>query len=54
MLTPLAIVTALFGGAWGVVADRIAAHWPAHEDGSVRSIDWRTSVCSALALVMIG
>ena len=30
MLTPLAIVLALLGTAWGVVADRIAARWPEH------------------------
>ncbi len=31
------------GLAWGFAADRIAARWPAHEDGSVRGIDWRTA-----------
>lgn len=30
------------GLLWGFAADRIAARWPAHEDGSVRRIDWRT------------
>ena len=35
---------ALVGLAWGVVADRIAARWPAHEDGSIRGRDWRTVV----------
>ena len=44
MLTPLVIVLALIGGAWGFAADRIAARWPAHEDGSVRAVDWRTLV----------
>lgn len=44
MLTPLVVVLALIGGAWGFVADRIAARWPAHEDGSVRRVDWRTPV----------
>ncbi len=32
------------GLAWGLIADRIAARWPAHEDGSVRPTDWRTPV----------
>jgi len=32
----------IVGLAWGLIADRIAARWPAHEDGSVRAIDWRT------------
>jgi leader peptidase (prepilin peptidase)/N-methyltransferase len=30
------------GLAWGIAADRLAARWPAHEDGSVRRVDWRT------------
>lgn len=34
----------LVGAVWGLVADRIGARWPAHEDGSVRSVDWRTVV----------
>lgn len=32
----------LVGIGWGVVADRLAARWPAHDDGTVRGIDWRT------------
>ena len=35
-------VLALVGAAWGFAADRLAARWPPHEDGSVRAIDWRT------------
>ena len=30
------------GLAWGYAADRIAARWPAHDDGSIRRMDWRT------------
>jgi leader peptidase (prepilin peptidase) / N-methyltransferase len=41
-MTPLVIVAAAAGAAWGFAADRIAARWPEHEDGSVRAIDWRT------------
>ena len=37
-------VGAVAGLAWGFVADRIAARWPAHEDGSIRAVDWRTLV----------
>lgn len=40
-----AIVAILAGAAglgWGFLADRLAARWPAHEDGAVRPIDWRT------------
>ena len=56
MLTPLVVVLAVAGALWGFVADRIAARWPAHEDGSIRAIDWRTPVSVvvggvALALV---
>ena len=40
----LAAVLGVAGAAWGMVADRIGARWPAHEDGSVRAIDWRTPV----------
>jgi len=41
---PLTIGLALAGAAWGVASDRIAARWPAHDDGSVRPADWRTAV----------
>ena len=44
MLTPLVALLAVLGAAWGFVADRIGARWPAHDDGSVRPIDWRTPV----------
>ncbi len=43
-MTPLAVGLAVLGLAWGLVADRIAARWPRHEDGSIRSVDWRTAV----------
>lgn len=56
MLTPVVVVLAIAGALWGFVADRIAARWPAHEDGSIRAIDWRTPISVivggiALALV---
>jgi leader peptidase (prepilin peptidase)/N-methyltransferase len=38
----------LVGAAWGFGSDRLAARWPAHEDGSVRAIDWRTPVVVVL------
>ena len=41
-MTP--VIAAILGLAWGFVADRISARWPAHEDGSIRRIDWRTIV----------
>ncbi len=53
MITPLAVLLALLGAAWGFGADRIGARWPSHDDGHVRPIDWRTPVpivTGALAL----
>lgn len=41
-MSPLLIAVAAIGAAWGYVADRIAARWPEHEDGSLRARDWRT------------
>jgi leader peptidase (prepilin peptidase)/N-methyltransferase len=32
----------VIGLGWGFAADRIAARWPPHDDGSIRPIDWRT------------
>jgi len=52
-LDPLAPVLAVAGLVWGVVADRISARWPAHEDGSVRKADWRTVVVAVFAAVAI-
>lgn len=54
VLTPLAIVLALLGGAWGLAADRIAARWPAHDDGAVRPIDWRTPVVVVVGALALG
>ena len=44
----LAIVLGCVGAAWGLLADRIGARWPAHEDRPVRGIDWRTPVVALL------
>ena len=33
-----------FGALLGLGADRLAARWPTHADGAVRSPDWRTVV----------
>jgi leader peptidase (prepilin peptidase) / N-methyltransferase len=54
MLTPLAVLLAILGAAWGFVADRIGARWPAHEDGHVRAIDWRTVVAVAVGALALG
>ncbi len=50
-LDPLAPALALAGLIWGLAADRISARWPAHEDGSVRRVDWRTAVVAVFATV---
>jgi leader peptidase (prepilin peptidase)/N-methyltransferase len=44
---PLAFVFGAAGLIWGVASDRISARWPAHEDGSVRRVDWRSVVVVA-------
>jgi leader peptidase (prepilin peptidase)/N-methyltransferase len=56
VLTPLVIVLALLGGAWGFAADRIAARWPAHDDGVVvpRRIDWRTPIVVVVGALSLG
>jgi leader peptidase (prepilin peptidase)/N-methyltransferase len=54
VLTPLAVLLAVAGAAWGFAADRIAARWPAHDDGSVRPIDWRTPVVVAVGALSLG
>ncbi len=56
MPDPLVLVLAAAGAAWGFVADRIGARWPAHDDGSIRAIDWRTPVSvvvGAVALALV-
>lgn len=49
----LAVAMGIAGAAWGLVADRIGARWPAHEDGSVRPVDWRTVVVAVLGGVAL-
>lgn len=41
-MSGLVLAGLLLGAVWGIVADRIAARWPAHEDGSVRPVGLRT------------
>ena len=50
----LAVALAVAGGVWGFVADRIAARWPEHEDGSIRPIDWRTPVVVVTGALVMG
>ncbi len=49
----LAIPFGLGGLVWGIAADRISARWPAHEDGLVRGIDWRSVVVAIVATAML-
>lgn len=42
----LVALAGLTGLGWGLVADRLAARWPAHDDGDVRPLDWRTPLVS--------
>lgn len=52
-LSWLALALGIGGLAWGIVSDRIAARWPAHEDGSVRAVDWRTPVVGIVGAVAL-
>jgi leader peptidase (prepilin peptidase)/N-methyltransferase len=55
-LDPIVLAFGLCGAVWGVAADRIAARWPAHADGSVRGVDWRSALVvafGAVALAMV-
>jgi leader peptidase (prepilin peptidase) / N-methyltransferase len=54
VITPLAVLLALIGAGWGFVSDRIGARWPAHEDGHVRPIDWRTPLAVASGAAAMG
>ncbi len=56
MLTPLAILFAVVGAAWGMAADRIAVRWPEHDDVAPagRRAGWRTVVTVALGAVALG
>jgi leader peptidase (prepilin peptidase)/N-methyltransferase len=38
------LLAGILGLGWGFLADRLAARWPQHEDGSIRPIDWRTPI----------
>jgi leader peptidase (prepilin peptidase)/N-methyltransferase len=43
-MTAGVLVAVVAGAVFGVGADRLAARWPLHEDGTVRGLDWRTVV----------
>jgi leader peptidase (prepilin peptidase)/N-methyltransferase len=60
VVTPLAILFALVGGAWGLASDRIAVRWPEHdpeesdEHPAGRKPGWRTAVAVLLGAVGFG
>ncbi len=54
MPTPIAVILGLLGAVWGFAADRIAARWPAHDDGGVRPIDWRSPVAVVTGALALG
>lgn len=56
-MTPLLVVLAIAGGAWGVVADRIATRWPEHDEADLpagRPVGWRTVVNGAVGAAALG
>jgi leader peptidase (prepilin peptidase)/N-methyltransferase len=46
---PFVLAGLVVGALVGLAAERLAARWPAHADGSVRDVDWRT-----IAVVLAG
>jgi leader peptidase (prepilin peptidase)/N-methyltransferase len=57
VVTPLEIVFALAGGAWGLMSDRIAARWPEHDEAEMpagRTPGWRTVVTVVMGAVGLG
>jgi leader peptidase (prepilin peptidase)/N-methyltransferase len=46
--TVLVALAGIVGLGFGYAADRLAARWPEHEDGSIRPRDWRTWVVIAV------
>jgi leader peptidase (prepilin peptidase) / N-methyltransferase len=53
-MTPLVVALACLGLAWGLLADRMAARWPTHDDGSIRAVDWRTAAVPLVGAVALG
>lgn len=51
---PLLLLVVAGGAVWGLAADRIAARWPAHEDGSIRPVDWRTPLVAVFGGASLG
>jgi len=57
VVTPLAILFALAGGAWGLASDRIAVRWPEHDEEGLpggRTPGWRTAVTVLIGAAGLG
>jgi leader peptidase (prepilin peptidase) / N-methyltransferase len=52
--TFLVALAGVLGAGFGYASDRLAARWPAHEDGSNRARDWRTPVVAAVGSLAFG
>ncbi|MFI5253889.1 MAG: prepilin peptidase [Candidatus Limnocylindrales bacterium] len=53
-MTTLGVAFAIVGLIVGYAADRLAARWPAHPDGTTRRRDWRTVVLPIGAAAAFG
>ena len=55
-MEPLSLILGVAGAALGVVADRFATRWPAHDEEHPpgRKVDWRTVVCGVVGAVALG
>ncbi len=55
-MEPLSLVLGVAGAVLGVVADRFATRWPAHDEEHPpgRKADWRTVVCGVIGAVALG
>lgn len=55
-MEPLSLALGVAGAALGVVADRFATRWPAHDEEHPpgRKVDWRTVVCGVVGAVALG
>ena len=48
------VVGAVLGAVVGLAADRLAARWPAHDDGASRPLDWRSLVVVLAGAATLG
>ena len=55
-MTILVAILAVAGGCWGLVADRLAVRWPAHDAAHPpgRAMGWRTGVAIAFGAAFLG